>query len=169
MAHFAEVRSDNNKVIRVIFVGNDQCEANGGEDSEQCEQWVKDFHPNDPILLENEFAGTYGETYWKRTSYWTVEGVRTGGVEGQPPFRKNYAGYGFTYSAEKDAFIPPSPYTTWVYNEDKGIYLPPINEPSVKKPIDWAIIYDEANIRWLARNGDIEEAWNEATSAWEAI
>ena len=61
MAHFAEVRSDNNKVIRVIFVGNDQCEANGGEDSEQCEQWVKDFHPNDPILLENEFDDPYSQ------------------------------------------------------------------------------------------------------------
>jgi hypothetical protein len=51
---------------------------------------------------------------YKRTSYNTRGGVH---ASGGTPFRKNYAGIGYTYDAGRDAFIPPKPYNSWVLNE----------------------------------------------------
>jgi hypothetical protein len=54
MAHFAEIRSDNNEVIRVIVVSNEDVNNNGGELSVQAEQWVASFHPQDEVLKKIE-------------------------------------------------------------------------------------------------------------------
>jgi hypothetical protein len=60
-----------------------------------------------------------GDVY-KQTSYNTRGGVhRLGGT----PFRKNYAGIGYTYDSERDAFIPPKPYNSWVLNEDTCLWI----------------------------------------------
>jgi len=72
MAHFAEINSETNRVLRVIVVGSEQCAANGGEDSAECEAWVKSFHPGDPTVdTVNAETGKYeniSDTFWKRTS-----------------------------------------------------------------------------------------------------
>jgi hypothetical protein len=52
---------------------------------------------------------------WKQTSYNTREGIHTGGLT---PLRKNYAGLGYTYDQNKDAFIPPKPYESWLLNSN---------------------------------------------------
>lgn len=54
-----------------------------------------------------------------RTSYNTSGGVHANGGE---PFRKNYAGIGYTYDADRDAFIPPKPEGDWVLNEDTCLW-----------------------------------------------
>jgi hypothetical protein len=52
---------------------------------------------------------------WVQTSYNTIGGVHTkGGI----PLRKNFAGIGYTYDEDRDAFIPKKPYNSWVLNED---------------------------------------------------
>ena len=63
------------------------------------------------------------------------------------PFRKNFAGVGFTYNIEKDAFIPPKPlqYESWVLNEEKCIWEAPIEMPSDGKPYYW----DEELLEWV--------------------
>jgi hypothetical protein len=80
----------------------------------------------------------------KRTSYNTRKGVHT---QGGIPFRKNYAGIGYTYDESKNAFIPPKPYASWVLNEETCLWESPVNMPE--------------------EGGDYE--WNENTQQWVLI
>jgi|TARA_R110000787_G_scaffold278540_2_gene388314 hypothetical protein len=102
MAHFAEIRNDNNTVLRVIVVSNEDVNNNGGELSIQAETWVANNHPNDESILE-ELGGTYPETYWKQTSY-------------NNNFRNKYAGKGWVYDSSIDKFIAPKQFESWTLN-----------------------------------------------------
>jgi hypothetical protein len=95
MAHWAEI-DENSIVLRVTVGSND--------DSDEGYQW----------LIDN-LGGT-----WVKTSYNTTGGIHS---LGGTPLRKNYAGIGFTYDAERDAFIPPMPDGVgWVLNEDTCLW-----------------------------------------------
>ena len=64
---------------------------------------------------------------WLQTSYNTIGGYhRLGGT----PLRYNYAGIGFTYDEERDAFIPPKPFPSWSLNEDTCLWEAPTPRPS---------------------------------------
>lgn len=90
---------------------------------------------------ENELTTRTGDVY-KRTSYNTQGGQhRLGGT----PFRKNYAGIGYTYDAQRDAFIPPQPFSSWTLNEDSCLWQPPTLMPTDGKMYDW----DEATLSWI--------------------
>ena len=82
---------------------------------------------------------------WIKTSYNTRHGVH---VNGGTPFRKNYAGIGFTYDEVRDAFIPPPPelYPSWVLNELTCTWEPPIPCPRVA---GYHYEWDEVNQKWL--------------------
>jgi hypothetical protein len=97
MAHFAEL-DENNVVLRVI-VGVD--------------------YPYDGEAIYQNETGKV----WKRTSYNTQGGVH---VLGGTPFRKNYAGIGYTYDPQRDAFIPPKPFPSWVLDEETCLWIPPV-------------------------------------------
>jgi hypothetical protein len=58
--------------------------------------------------------------------------------------RKNYAGIGFRYDSERDAFIPPTPYPSWKLNEDTCLWDAPIPYPSDNKQYIW----NEAEQEW---------------------
>jgi hypothetical protein len=96
------------------------------------------------IVAEPEFFDTFVDSspgQWVQTSYNTFGGVhRNGGT----PLRKNYAGIGFTYDAQKDAFIAPKPYESWVLNEDSCLWEAPIPMPTDEKFYDW----DETSLSW---------------------
>ena len=63
---------------------------------------------------------------WKQTSYNTYGGQhKLGGT----PFRKNYAGIGFTYDQARDAFIEPKPFDSWTLNETTCMWDPPVPRP----------------------------------------
>ena len=63
---------------------------------------------------------------WKQTSYNTYGGEhKLGGT----PFRKNYAGIGFTYDQARDAFIEPKPFDSWTLNETTCMWDPPVPRP----------------------------------------
>ena len=111
MAHFAEI-DENNVVTRVLVVSNDQ------------EDRGHDFLSNDLGL-----GGT-----WLKTSYNTVGGVHS---NGGTPFRKNYAGIGFTYDSDRDAFIPPKPFNSWNLNEDTCLWDSPVPYPTDGKMYTW--------------------------------
>jgi hypothetical protein len=121
MAHFAEIDS-NNIVLRVLVVGDEQ--ENRGQE----------FLANDCGL-----GGT-----WLKTSYNTQHGVH---LLGGTPYRKNYAGIGFTYNATKDAFIPPQPSNSWVLNENTCDWEPPIPYPTDGKLYLWS----EDIVNWIER------------------
>jgi len=138
MAHFAEIRKDNNEVIRVIVVSNNDVNAHGGDLSVEAEQWVSSFHPNDQYLKEYKEWKTYPETYWKQTSY-------------NNNFRKNYAGVDYTYDSVNDVFISSKPYSNWTLNSN-FIWESPVKEPNTK-------IYDSNTTIYVI-------AWKESTSQW---
>ena len=82
--------------------------------------------------------------FWKQTSYNTLGGVhRLGGT----PFRKNYAAIGYTYDEDRDAFIPPKPFTSWTLNESTCRWEAPVAYPDDGKRYEW----------------------NESTKSWDEI
>ena len=83
-------------------------------------------------FLQNFVDSSPGE--WIQTSYNTLGGVH---LAGGTPLRKNYAGIGFTYNREKDAFIPPKPFSSWTLNEDTCFWEPPVPRPTDDKNYLW--------------------------------
>ena len=103
---------------------------------------------------ENEFTADTGNI-WKQTSYNTIGGVHyTTDEEGNripsedqtKAFRKNYAGIGFTYDENLDAFIPPKPFDSWVLNEDTCLWEAPIPYPENSEGIYYE--WNESNQSW---------------------
>jgi len=58
--------------------------------------------------------------------------------------RKNYAGIGFTYDEDRDAFIEPQPYPSWVLNESTCDWEAPSAQPDDGKSYLW----NETTISW---------------------
>ena len=97
------------------------------------------------IVAEPEFFETFVDSSpgeWIQTSYNTYGGVHT---QGGTPLRKNYAGIGYTYDRERDAFIPPKPYASWVLNEDTCQWDAPVAMPTDGKLYTW----DETTQAWV--------------------
>lgn len=97
------------------------------------------------IVAEPEFFDTFVDTtpgQWVQTSYNTHGGVH---ANGGTPLRKNYAGIGFTYDKERDAFIPPKPFPSWVLNEDTCLWGAPVPYPQDGKQYKW----DEPSLSWV--------------------
>ena len=90
-----------------------------------------------------------GDVY-KQTSYNTRGGVHYDPVTGQPSdnqnkaFRKNYAGLGYTYDYDRDAFIPPKPFNSWVLNETSCLWEAPVPMPTDGKRYTW----NEETVSW---------------------
>jgi len=104
--------------------------------------------------LEAELTARTGDVY-KQTSYNTYGGVhyttdddgnRIPSEDQSKALRKNYAGIGFTYDADRDAFIPPKPYDSWVLDEDTCLWVAPIPMPEDGEAYTW----DEDAGDWVA-------------------
>ena len=84
------------------------------------------------IVAEQDFVDTQEGT-WVQTSYNTRGGVHydpnTGDPDGGVALRKNYAGIGFTYDSDRDAFYAPQPYPSWTLNETSCIWEAPVAYP----------------------------------------
>ena len=96
------------------------------------------------IVAEPEFFDTFIDStpgMWIQTSYNTLGGQHSLGGE---PLRKNFAGVGFTYNYNLDAFIPPKPYNSWILNEETCLWEPPVEYPSDGLHYGW----DETTTSW---------------------
>lgn len=96
------------------------------------------------IVAEPEFFDTFVDTSpgeWIQTSYNTFGGQHP---EGRP-LRKNFAGTGFTYDKQRDAFIPPKPFASWTLNEETCLWEAPTPRPVDGKIYGW----DEATLSWV--------------------
>ena len=133
MAHFAEL-DETNKVLRVVVVSNDQLTDGTGGESE---------------LAGIQFCHKLFVGIWKQTSYKTIGGVHK---EDGTPFRKNNASTGYDYDEDRDAFISPAPYDSWVLNEDTCMWDPPVPMPDDGKLYKW----DEDIVNWVEISTDAE-------------
>lgn len=116
MAHFAQLDA-NNVVLQVIVVNNADTADENGVEQESI----------GIAFCENLLGGT-----WIQTSY-------------NANMRKNYAGIGFTYQADIDAFVPPQPYPSWVLNPDTAQWEAPVPYPNDGKYYVW----DESTLSWV--------------------
>ena len=119
MAHFAEIDA-NNVVLRVVVIGNADTSDAAGVEKEHI----------GAAFCEKLFGGT-----WKQTSY-------------NGNMRKRYAGIGYTFNAELDAFVPPKPFPSWTLNSETADWQAPVAMPVVEGK---------------------RYAWNEATQAWDEV
>jgi hypothetical protein len=130
MAHFAKL-TIGNIVEKIEVVSNDIATT---------EQAGIDFLNN--LYKTNDV--------WKQTSYNTHAGTH---ILGGTPFRKNYAGIGFHYDDQKDAFIGIKPYNSWVFDEDTCRW-----NPAVELPNDS-----------VANGGSVYYEWEESNKNWKAV
>jgi hypothetical protein len=112
------------------------------------------------IVAEAEFFNTFVDTSpgeWIQTSYNTRGGVHYDPTTGEPStdqskaLRKNYAGVGYTYNSELDAFIAPQPYASWILDEETCLWNSPTPYPedvgTEEDPKRY--IWDEATVSWV--------------------
>lgn len=121
MAHYAFL--DKNNVVTEVIVGKDETE--GDYDWEV-------------------YYGSKRGQVCKRTSYNTRGGEH---ANDGTPFRKNYAGIGYTYDESLDAFIPPKPFDSWQLNNETALWEAPVSYP------------DDGNMY----------SWNEETTSWDLV
>ena len=107
------------------------------------------------IVAEPEFFETFVDTspgQWIQTSYNTLGGVHYDPVTKEPSndqskaLRKNYAGVGYTYDAEHDAFIPPQPYPSWILNQESFLWECPVPLPADATTISY--YWNEQDLTW---------------------
>jgi hypothetical protein len=101
------------------------------------------------LVAEQDFIDTYSQTVsgeWIQTSYNTYGGEHPEGM----PLRKNFAGVGYTYDAERDAFYEPQPYPSWTLNEDTCLWEAPVAYPTDGNLYTW----NEAQLQWEPINND---------------
>jgi len=130
MAYFAKIGL-NSKVIEVLSVHNNEL-----LDSNGVEQEI-----NGIAFLTN----LTGWAIWKQTSFNTYGNVHSGGGT---PLRKNYAGIGYIYDEDRDAFYVPQPHASWTLNETTCLWEPPVSMPT-----------DDSNTIF---------SWNESERSWDS-
>ena len=118
MAHYTFL--DNNNIVTEVIVGKNEGEENT--------DWEVHY-------------GNFRGQVCKRTSYNTSGGIHSsGGI----PYRKNYAGIGYIYDEQRDAFIPQKPYASFILNEDTCLWEPPVPYPTDGERYLW----NEETISW---------------------
>lgn len=114
------------------------------------------------IVAEAEFFNTFVDSSpgeWIQTSYNTHGGVHHDPATGAPSvnqtkaLRKNYAGIGYSYDSQRDAFVPPKPWASWQLDEDTCYWAAPTPYPT-------DVGTDESPKRYT---------WNESTVSWDLV
>ena len=126
MASFAKIGL-NNKVIEVLSVVNEVLHDSNGVEQE--------------VIGIDFLTKLTGYPVWKQTSYNTHGGVHD---NGGTPLRKNHAGIGYTYDEDRDAFIPPKPFNSWILNEDTCRWEAPVAKPEDDNMYSW----NEQTLSW---------------------
>ncbi len=118
MAHYTFL--DTNNIVTEVIVGKDEGEENT--------DWEVHY-------------GNFRGQVCKRTSYNTSGGQHNnGGI----PYRKNYAGIGYSYDLTRDAFISPKPFASFILNEETCLWEAPVPYPTDGERYTW----NEETISW---------------------
>jgi hypothetical protein len=110
MAHFA-LLDENNKVLNVAVVSDAKL--------------IGFDEPVSQEIIDNRTFLRDVPGRWVQTSY-------------SGSFRKNFAGIGFTYDEQRDAFMPPQPFASWVLNEDTCRWEAPVPYPNDGQDYEWS-------------------------------
>jgi hypothetical protein len=134
MAHYAFL--DENYIVTEVITGKDE----GNFD------WEIQYGSFRGQLCKRTSYNTYGGVYYE-------PGTNTPSPDQSKAFRKNYAGIGYTYDPQRDAFIPPKPYPSWILNDFSCLWEAPVAMPED------------------AGTGEPPKsyAWNEQTLFWNEI
>ena len=130
MASFAKIGL-NGKVIEVQSVVNEVLHDSNGVEQESI---GIDF-----------LTKLTGWAIWKQTSYNTHGGVHS---SGGTPLRKNHAGIGYTYDEDRNAFIAPKPFNSWILNEDTCNWEAPVARPTSELEDNQYYSWNESIINW---------------------
>jgi hypothetical protein len=130
MASFAKIGL-NGKVIEVQSVVNEVLRDSNGIEQESI---GIDF-----------LTKLTGWAIWKQTSYNTIANIHS---NNKTPFRKNFAGIGYTYDENRDAFIPPKPFNSWILNENTCIWESPISKPTEELEENQSYSWNESILTW---------------------
>jgi hypothetical protein len=130
MASFAKIGL-NSKVIEVLSVNNEILKDADGTEQENI---GVDF-----------LTKLTGWAIWKQTSYNTYAGVNNNGGK---PLRKNHAGIGYTYDEDRNAFIPPKPFNSWILNEDTCNWEAPVSKPTEELETNEYYSWNDSIINW---------------------
>jgi hypothetical protein len=136
MAHYAQILDG---VVVQVFVGRDEDDL-----AEGIDDWETYYAPD-------------GYTV-RQTSYNTRGGIHYNPETGEPSadqskaLRYNYAGIGYTYDEDRDAFIPPKPFESWVLDEDTCLWEAPVAYPEDGESYEW----DEELQEWTALENETE-------------
>jgi hypothetical protein len=128
MASFAKLNSENIVTTVESVVNEVLKDSNGVEQEAIGIEFLKNLY-NEPNAI------------WKQTSYNTVGGLHN---NDGTPFRKNFAGIGYTYDEGRDAFIPQKPYNSWVLNKSTCNWESPISKPNDGQMYRW----NESTLSW---------------------
>lgn len=120
MAHFAKL-NENNEVLEVHVVHNNELLVDGIESEAKGVEFLVNW------------SGGY--PFWKQTSY-------------NATIRKNAAGVGYTYDTQRDAFIAPKPYPSWVLDEQTCQWNSSVGMPTDEKLYTW----NESTTSWIEIN-----------------
>ena len=107
------------------------------------------------VISDNDVEKRLDKSLLVKTSYNTVGGIyynpitRKVDVDQTKALRKNYAGIGYTYDAQRDAFIPPKPYPSWTLDESSCLWKAPVEMPTDNKRYNW----NESTKKWEVTNG----------------
>jgi len=134
MASFAKIGL-NNKVIEVLSVVNEVLHDSNGIEQE--------------VIGIDFLTKLTGYPVWKQTSYNTHAGVHD---FGGTPLRKNHAGIGYTYDEDRDAFIPPKPFNSWILNEDTCLWNAPVAKPTTELEDNQYYSWNESIVNWEVKD-----------------
>ena len=117
MAHFAKIGMDNIVTDVLVVANRETMDSNGIEHESIGIEFLKNLT---------------GHQIWVQTSY-------------NGKIRKNYAGIGYIYDSQRNVFIPPKPYPSWILNEETCLWEAPIPMPTDGKIYGW----DENTKNWI--------------------
>jgi hypothetical protein len=118
MGHYAKV--ENNIVTEVIVAKYDYIQSR-----EDSEKWIKTSY------------NTHGGVHFANGNGYEID-------DSKPEIRKNFAGIGYTYDAEADAFYRPQPYPSWILNTETYLWESAIPYPDDGQLYEW----NEENQTW---------------------
>ena len=117
MAHFARIGKNN--IVEAIHTVNNEVITENDEEKEQLGiDFLNELHGSIFTFVQTSYNGN---------------------------FRKNYAGIGYTYDSDRDAFYAPQPYSSWTLNDDTCQWEAPVAYPTDDKLYKW----DEDNQQWI--------------------
>jgi hypothetical protein len=134
MAHYAFL--DENNIVTEVIVGKDENELINGKDPET---WYGEFRGQ--VCKRTSYNTRGGIHYASKRASDALSVEPDGGIA----LRKNYAGIGYIYNSDRDAFIPPKPFVSWLLDEPTCTWEAPVPQP-------------EGNYRW-----------NEQTQIWDLV